>query len=70
MNCPNYNALTDDDLRRQLEWEGYFLRCNADDRLELIEFGGGSQTIPPYWERSTGETFDSVQAAHRYVFIL
>jgi hypothetical protein len=68
MNYPNYNALTDDDLARQLECEGYVLHYNDNDELELFSFRGGHPTIRPYREESTVETFDSVEAAHRYVF--
>jgi hypothetical protein len=64
----NYNALTDSDLHQELEWEGYVLRYNETDELELFTFSGGYQTTRPYQEQSTGETFDCVQAAHRYVF--
>jgi hypothetical protein len=68
MNWPNYNALTDEDLRQQLEGEGYELRYNDHDLLELFEVGGGYQTAIPYWEKSTNNTFDSVYAAHRWFF--
>jgi hypothetical protein len=66
----NYNALTDSDLREQLGWEHYVLHYNDDDMLELFTFRGGHPTIYPYREESTGEVFDSVQEAHRYVFTL
>jgi hypothetical protein len=55
-------------LRSELESEGYLLRYNDADQLELIEFGGGYRTTLPYWERSTGNTFDSVWASHNWVF--
>jgi hypothetical protein len=67
-NNTNYNALTDSDLRLQLEWNGYLLHYNDADRLELFSFTGSRQVLGRYLEKSTGETFDSVQAAHRYVF--
>jgi hypothetical protein len=63
-----YDARTDEDLRLELESEGYLVRWNDDDVLELFEFGGGYGYMTPYWEKSTGELFDCVQAAHRYVF--
>jgi len=65
----NYNALTDNDLRDQLEWEGYLLHYNDNDDLELFSFTGSRHVLGRYCEKSTGETFDSVQAAHRYVFM-
>jgi hypothetical protein len=64
-----YDARINDDLRRELEAEGYLVRYNDNDDLELIEFGGGYRRLNAYWERPTGEIFDSVQAAHRYVFV-
>jgi hypothetical protein len=66
----NYNALTDTDLKEQLVWENYILRYNDNDDLELFTFRGGHPTVYPYQEESTGETFDSVQAAHKWVFSL
>ena len=56
-------------LSRELEYQGYLLRYNDNDKLELFEFGGGGQCLAPYWERSTGEIFDSLPAAHKYVFL-
>jgi hypothetical protein len=59
---------TDENLRLELEGEGYKLRYNDQDKLELFEVGGGYQTTIQAWERSTGNTFDSVYEVHRYVF--
>jgi hypothetical protein len=69
-SSPNYNALTDSDLRLALEWEKYVLHYNDADELELFTFSGGYPTTRPYKEESTGETFDSVAEAHRWVFTL
>jgi hypothetical protein len=63
-----YDARTDEDLRLELESEGYLVRWNDEDELELFEFGGGYAYATPSLEKSTGEIFDCVQAAHRYVF--
>ena len=70
MNRTNYHALTDTDLKEQLAWEHYILRDNDNDDLELFSFRGGHPTVYPYTEESTGEIFDSVEQAHRYVFTL
>jgi len=64
-----YDARCDDCLKLELESEGFLVRYNEADELELFEFGGGYQYTTPYWERSTGEFFDSVTAAHKYVFL-
>jgi len=65
-----YDAYTDNDLKDQLLWCGYCLHYTPDENhYELFECGGGYQTIKPYWERSTGEIFDSIQAAHRYAIM-
>ena len=70
MNPTNYNALTDTDLKEQLAWKHYVLRYNDNDDLELFSFRGGHPTVYPYTEESTGETFNSVAEAHRYIFDL
>jgi hypothetical protein len=65
-----YDAYTDSDLREELLSCGYFLRWTEnEDQLELWEFGGGGISIHPYWERSTGELFNSVESAHRYAIM-
>jgi hypothetical protein len=55
-------------LRSELESEGYLLRYDDANKFELFELGGGYRTAIPYWERSTGNTFDSVSAAYCWVF--
>jgi hypothetical protein len=70
MNKTNYDALTETDLEEQLEWEHYVLHYNDNEDLELFTFRGGYPTVYPYQEQSTGEVFDSVQEAHKWVFTL
>jgi hypothetical protein len=44
------------------------VRYNDNDELELFEVGGVYRTTIPYRERSIGNTFESVSAAHHWVF--
>jgi len=50
--------------------DGYILRRNSNDKLELFECGGGYRTTIPYWERSTGNTFDDVESAFKWAYTL
>ena len=64
MSCDTFAP---NELRDQLAWKGYILKWTpAKNHLEAFGFGGGYRTTIPYWERSTGEIFDSIQEAHRY----
>lgn len=58
----------DEKLLRDLDAEHYLLRRNQDDKLELFLYRGGYATINPYVEESTGEAFESIDDAHKWVF--
>ena len=61
----------DEELRDYMDSDGYLLRHTSDDNhLELFEFGGGYRTTIPYWETSTGNVFDCVQDAFKWVYTL
>jgi hypothetical protein len=61
----------DEELKDYMDYEGYLLRPSSDERhLELFEFGGGYRTTIAYWEASTGNTFDCVEDAFKWVYNL
>jgi hypothetical protein len=69
---PNYalHSLHNDELEDYLSEDGYLLRRNSSDKLELFEFGGGYRTTIPYWEQSTGNIFSDVESAFKWAYTL